>query len=482
MQKHLQKLLLIAAMLLVPWVTQAQDAQDYRFATGVDSNLWIELSSSAIHVTAIEGEDDEASNLMDIGFTFNFAGENYTQFSCNSNGRVRLGSTVCSYYWTQPFMTLTDPSYNDLPFLTAFGMDNTLGASGSYVKFELTGTAPERILVIEYYTPSEYDEYADMVKYQIQLLEDSSKVRFVYGTTAASYYDSYQIGIAATASDYLMISPTAHAVNNSNTNTTYSSWPGLYRYYELTPFIPSCPRPSGLTVEHVTADSVTLSWSPGGTEMEWLLSDGTTEYTSYDTTYSFDNLSANTVYNFSVRALCSAYDTSTALYISVRTDCGDMSLLPFVEDFESAPTGSSTTGSAFVSCWGHLNNGTSYGGYPYVSSSTTYNHTSGGTKGLYWYNTTTTGSYGDYQCIVLPPIDTTVYPVSNLELFFWAKASSTSYHPIMQVGVLSNPTDITSFQLVETVNVNPSSNTNWAQYHVPVPHGMFMWMTLCSAK
>ena len=136
MQKPLQKLLLIVAMLFVPWVTQAQDVQDYTFATGVDNTMWITLSSSATHVTAIEGEDDAASSCINIGFPFNFGGTTYTQFSCNSNGRVRLGSTVCSYYWAPVFTQLTDASANDLPVIAAFSMDNTLEAAGSYVKYE----------------------------------------------------------------------------------------------------------------------------------------------------------------------------------------------------------------------------------------------------------------------------------------------------------------------------------------------------------
>ena len=96
MQKHLQKLLLIVAMMVVPWVTQAQGVQSSAFSTGSDATAWITLSSSATHITAIEGEDDEASGCINIGFDFYFGGFTYTQFSCNSNGRFRLGPDACS--------------------------------------------------------------------------------------------------------------------------------------------------------------------------------------------------------------------------------------------------------------------------------------------------------------------------------------------------------------------------------------------------
>ena len=440
---------------------KAQDAADYVLSTGVDSAMWINLSDSASHVSDIEGEDDEASGLINIGFTFNFAGNSCTQFSCNSNGRIRLGA-VCSYYWSQPFTTLTDPSNNDLPFLSAFGMDNTLEGDNAYVKYELVGTAPERILVIEYSTPSEYDSEGDYVTYQIQLHESGNVIRFVYGTTSATYFDDYQIGIANSANDYMMISPLTHAYNNASTETTYSTWPGAYRYYQMTPVIPNCPRVSGLVATNVTSQSALLTWTAGQTDVSWIVSDGIHEYAATDTSFLVDSLNPNTDYTLSVRAICTGNDTSSPSYVNIRTHCGAITVLPFTETFESVPSSSSSS-TTFVSCWKRLNDATSYR-YPYVSSSTTYNHTLGGTKGLYWYNSTSTGTYGSYQCVILPATDSVLYPVNNLELLFWAKSSSTSYYPVFQVGVMTDTSDISSFQLVETVNIG--NYTNWNQYSV----------------
>ncbi|MBR3413532.1 MAG: fibronectin type III domain-containing protein [Bacteroidales bacterium] len=461
MQKHLQKLLLIVAMMVVPWVTQGQDVQDYAFTTGVDSTMWITMSSSATHVTAIEGEDDAASSCINIGFPFNFGGTTYTQFSCNSNGRVRLGSTVCSYYWSPVFTQLTDASANDLPVVAALSMDNTLEASGSYVKYELVGTAPNRILVIEYHTPSEYDEEADQVYYQVQLLEDSSKVRFVYGTTAATYYDSYQAGLAASATDYLTVNTNTHAILNS-TSATYSNWPGVYRYYEFTPVIPECPRPGLPSFDSINATSVTFQFEELGSATEWVVSLNGVEQTVYDTLVTLTGLAPNTLYTLGIASLCSG-DTSNWRTTTFRTACGALTLFPYFQDFESVPTGGSTS-TTFVECWHRLNNGTTYFGYPYVSSSSSYNHTPGGTKGLYWYGGTTTGTYGDYYYIVLPPVDTTVALMTTMRVNFWAKVSGSSYNPTFHVGVMTDPTDVSTFQLVGSHNINASSSTSWNNF------------------
>ena len=219
----------------------------------------------------------------------------------------------------------------------------------------------------------------------------------------------------------------------------------------------SCNKPTNLNVFNLTQTTADVSWHEDGTAFEWEYQVGSEPaVVSYDTTCSLSGLTANTVYSFRVRAICGAGDTSIWSTTTFRTPCGFISL-PYTETFEGIPATSSTTGSDFIPCWGHLNNGTSYGGYPYLSTSSSYNHTPGGTAGLYWYNATTIGTYGDYQCIVLPPVDSTI-DASTLMLTFWSKASSTSYHPEFMVGVMTNPADITSFVAVDTVYVN---GTDW---------------------
>ena len=214
-------------------------------------------------------------------------------------------------------------------------------------------------------------------------------------------------------------------------------------------------------------DELTITWNPnGGTSFTVVLGTDTVS-NIMDSSYTFTGLTPNTQYNYAVATECPTA-ISTFVFGSVRTLCLAMDSLPYVQTFESESTGSSSTGSVFVNCWQRLNNGTSSGGYPYVSSSSSYNHTPGGSKGLYWYNTTTTGTYGDYQCVVLPSVDTDLYPINTLQLRFWAKSSSTSYYPLFYVGVMSNPADINSFQPVDTINVG--NNTTWTEYTTIFSH------------
>ena len=232
----------------------------------------------------------------------------------------------------------------------------------------------------------------------------------------------------------------------------------------LLDFLPACPKVSGITATSISQNGATIVWTESGSATQWeyqLDDDAPVVVTT--TSATLTNLATSTAYTIRVRALCGGGDTSNWESYTFRTVCGSIAL-PYTQDFEDEATTTSTS-TTFAACWAHLNNGTSYFGYPYISSSTTYNHTTGGTKGLYWYASTTTGTYGDYEIIALPPIDDST-DASGLQLNFWTRATSASYVPIFKVGVMTNPTDPTSFVGVDTITV--TTGTTWTEVEVPL--------------
>ena len=317
----------------------------------------------------------------------------------------------------------------------------------------------------------------------------SLELSFWAKSSSTSYNISFQVGVMTDPTDVNSFQQVGVANVGGNTawteyTTTFEDFTGHGAYLAIKALrplqstwyayvddikvdvVPDCPAVSNLVASHVTPNSFQVSWDEEGTGSSWTVEYGPMGFirgTGMQLTANADSimitgLVPSTTYDVYVTVDCSTGIGGTN-QLSVTTACGYMATLPFTEDFESRATGSSSTGSPFIPCWYLLNNGTSYGGYPYVS---TYNHTNNGTKGLYWYNTTTTGTYGDYQCVVLPGVDTTVYPMNELQLSFWAMSSSTSYYPVFQVGVMADPTDINTFQQVATVNVG--NNTSWSEF------------------
>ena len=445
--------MLLLVALCVPWVTQSQSLSDYTFATNTDASAWVTLSSSATELTTIY-DDDAATSVMNIGFSFQFCGMNYTQWSCNSNGRVALGPVAVDNWWVNPFTAsnITN-SRNVFPLIAALGMDNTLEGTGVWVKYEVVGTAPNRVLVIEYRTPSEYDEDGALVNYQIQLFEGLNKVRFVYGATAATTYDNFQIGIAASATDVITV--VADTLQSGPTSDLWSTWPGVNRYYDFTSPVVTCPRPSNLTLSDITPTGATLSWVPGGTETSWSVSNGTNTYTVTDTFYTFTGLSPMTDYPLTVTAVCSPADVSSPSSILLHTACGLITNLPYFNDFENEPyylSGTTTYAEAFPNCWTRINDASgTYNYYPYINTSSTY--LIHGSKSMYWYHTTST-TYANNEYAVFPGIDLSVYDMSDLTVAFYAKTTATaSPYPLFIVGVMTDNTDATTFTPLDTITL-----------------------------
>ena len=274
--------------------------------------------------------------------------------------------------------------------------------------------------------------------------------------SSCSFYGETVTGASIQGYDYDDIDDAPAGVQNFLPKTTFNYVPGQQ----------SCPMVSGLTVSNITDESADISWTPGGTESQWEIRvspavDGDTLISVSSTSYSFSNMNSNTQYTVTVKAICSSTDQSYAVGTTFKTLCGLMTQLPFTETFENQNTTSSSS-SNFIDCWHLLNNGTSYPGYPYVANSSSYNHTPNGSKGLYWYGSTTTGSYGDYQIVVLPAIDTDTYTMNTLQLKFWAKSSSASYFPVFYTGVMTDPTDPTTFQVIDTIAIG--NTTQWTEF------------------
>ena len=210
----------------------------YRFSTGTSgttySPTWSELIGAA--------KDDEVSSVTNIGFDFTYDGVTYTQFSANSNGRMRLGSTVIGTTYSNPF---TSGNYSgNTPAIVGVGKDCSTGAAG-YVKTGLSGSSGSYIRVIEFLL--NYDSgtsSTNYIKFQIQLFQATGEVRIVYCSDYTSTPSSYQIGIGnASYNKFWYVNPSNHTATYSTTytSTTYSVHPGAGRYYS---FVPAATPPT----------------------------------------------------------------------------------------------------------------------------------------------------------------------------------------------------------------------------------------------
>ena len=272
---------MLLMVLIAPWAAKGQDLADYTFSTGTDENQWITLTDGATTLLA-NAKDDDASSKTNIGFTFPFGSGSYTQFWVNSNGVFSFSSTTASTGSSGQFSS----SYVSTaqPKICGIAKDLTTGSDG-YVKSELTGTAPNRVLVCEFFTTHQYvygySSTAATCKWQVQLHESDSKVVIVYGATPASSPSGYQIGLGQSSSNFWTVNPSEHTATaqTSAVSTTYSVWPGENRYYAFERPVYTCFKPQNLaaTLTPGNGTIATLTWERNaqGTEDAWVLEYGT---------------------------------------------------------------------------------------------------------------------------------------------------------------------------------------------------------------
>jgi hypothetical protein len=127
--------------------SQAQEADDYAFATNTNSSLADMTGSTEILGS---GSFEVSSKVTPLGFDIWFMGVRYTDFSINSNGVIQLGKTKIS----REGNAYNIPNTPRIAAYTAGGNNLTTERItdwkvGGKIHYKLQGTSPNRILQIE---------------------------------------------------------------------------------------------------------------------------------------------------------------------------------------------------------------------------------------------------------------------------------------------------------------------------------------------
>lgn len=211
-------------------------------------------------------------------------------------------------------------------------------------------------------------------------------------------------------------------------------------------FDPACVGLEKLLADVDVNDAV-LSWTIGGTTHEakvQIATDAAFTTLVADTaisgvdTFAISGLTANTKYYARAWQNCAGFTAEDALTLNFKTHC-EASSIPYTTDFESDQA------NGDPECWTIVRTS---GNYPLVNNGVSYAH--GGTKALYYG----TASAQNVSVAALPAF---VEDVTGLELTFWLRAYSASCTNTLEVGVMDNPLDASTF--VRVASFAPKSTT-----------------------
>ncbi|MCO6483109.1 MAG: hypothetical protein J5I62_09970, partial [Flavobacteriales bacterium] len=217
----------------------AQNAAYYSFTAGTAALY--DTTGASILVP----KNDYRSSVTNIGFDFEYEGVVYTQFSVNNYACMKLGPDQIQMYQVQNLFQYSKP-LSILPF-SADG-DETQ----SYVKYLVDGTAPNRVLVVEWVHQNYSWDGGQLCTSQALLYEGSNVIEFRYGAGGISSPYSNNVAIVgADAHNYLNIRP-GPVASNTDTNPL-NVWPGAGVSFTFTPPAPCTTPNPGNTLADIAA-------------------------------------------------------------------------------------------------------------------------------------------------------------------------------------------------------------------------------------
>ncbi len=129
---------------------------------------WIDISSTG---TSLGLSDDDSTNI-DLPFTFNYFGMNYNQVFVNSNGNLTFGGSFTDY--SNRCLPISETS----DIIAGFWDDLNPSAGGN-VYYEVRGTAPNRMFLVEWFNVPHYRNIGNAT-FEIILYEGNNDIFFQY--------------------------------------------------------------------------------------------------------------------------------------------------------------------------------------------------------------------------------------------------------------------------------------------------------------
>jgi gliding motility-associated-like protein len=264
--------------------------------------------------------DDASYGPFNIGFSFTYYGNSYTQFYVNSNGMILFGSGSSTGV-EAPIPTAAVPNN----FIAAFWDDLVVDATGK-ILYTTIGAAPNRKLIIQYNNMGFYSLPPYMGSFTVILYETSNVIRvqnrlIVDNTSTRAHGESATIGIensdGSAGVQYAYHNAAAVTTGKTITFTpsgaTYIlNQDEIYDAIFLTPNIvlpePGIPNLLSPPQNSVIGSDYTFMWSGGGNSSTYslLISDspdlgGATYYSpGSNTSYNVSGLNLNSTYYWGV--------------------------------------------------------------------------------------------------------------------------------------------------------------------------------------
>ncbi len=351
-----------------------------------------------------------------------------------------VGNTVFPTCWTR------NPSYVNVPYIY-------------FVNYSPPGS-------LYFYTVAGVNHVVVTPEIDVSFPINTVQATFMYRTTFAT--DTLFLGVMTDPADVSTFEQVAF-VTNSSTNTWYSkevlfnNYTGIGQYVAfmvrngtvylddvVIDLIPLCPKPTNISVVSAATDQLEIGWQENGTATSWIFeykkvtdSIWTLDY-PYTNPHTIYNLESATQYMIRIKSYCSGEESDYSEIATIMTACEPIETLPWNDSFDTYGTGS----GVFPPCWSKISSNS----YPCISNTNSFSSPGA----MYMY--TTSGAYN----YAITPEFASFIDISTLIVHFQLYKMAISN--TIEVGVISDPQDMTTFESVATLT--PTNVSTWEQFTV----------------
>jgi hypothetical protein len=219
-------------------------------------------NSSGVAIDVIE-DDEEISSAITLPFTFNYFGTNYTEFKACSNGFITFSTTTSSF-------SINGIESNTDLFIAPLWDD--LDGFGGAASYQVTGSAPNRVLTIEWLNYKwGWTASTAGISFQVKLYETSNVIEFVYRQEVGSLASpSASIGLTSNSTTrfYSLRNSSSTATLHPTGFNSVNQKPATGQVYTFTPSsatvsAPTTQASSIQVTANTTGDNLNLSWTNG---------------------------------------------------------------------------------------------------------------------------------------------------------------------------------------------------------------------------
>lgn len=201
--------------------------KNYQFTAGTGSTLDPMLGATTVIANGID--DTPTATPSNIGFSFDFNGVTYTQYSVSPDGWILLGGATAASQFTNAVTSTTN-----VPKIYPFWDDLATGTNGN-VQTLVTGTAPNRIFKVQWnVTVPRNTSGAANSTFQAWLYETSNSIEFRYGTMGIPTSGSISAGLTGSATNYNSITYTSNTSSSATSNDINAVAPASGTIYTYT--------------------------------------------------------------------------------------------------------------------------------------------------------------------------------------------------------------------------------------------------------